>query len=70
MALTKESMAAKIIAAQAAVTAVQVTDGNIDDYRIRQLEAFCQGLIDEFVTNAIITTTAGAPDGEHTGKIE
>ena len=33
------------------------------------IEAFCQGIIDGIVNKADISTTSGAPDSEHTGKV-
>lgn len=70
MAMTKQSMADKIEAAVVAVAEVQTTSAATAlAYRRQIIEAFCQGIIEEIQQNAVITTTSGAPDGEHTGVI-
>lgn len=70
MPLTKQSMADKIETAVAAVDAVQTSDGvAMLSNRRAIIEAFCQGIIEEIQANAVVTTTSGAPDGEHTGEI-
>lgn len=70
MAMTKQSMADKIQARLAAIGTVQTTSEATALAHHRQvIEAFCQGVIDEIQQQAVVTTTAGAPDGEHTGKI-
>ena len=70
MALTKQSMANFVEAHLAAVDLVQGSDaGAAMDYRRQVLEALCQGIIDEIVANAVVETTSGAPDNEHTGKV-
>ena len=71
MALTKESMAAFIQARLAAVDHSQTTQaGAAQDYQNNVLLAFCQGIIDEIQANAVVQTTSGAPDGEHTGVVQ
>jgi len=70
MALTKESMATFVETRLAAVDLVQGSDaGAAMAYRRQVLEALCQGIIDEIVANAVVETTSGAPDDEHTGKV-
>jgi hypothetical protein len=70
MALSKQSMADFIEAHVAAVPLVQGSDRAAAlAYRRRVLEALCQGIIDEIRANALVQTTSGAPDGEHTGHI-
>lgn len=70
MSMTKASMADFIDAHLDAIThSPTVGDGDATDHRRVMLEAFCQGVIDEIVANAVITTTSGAPDGEHTGNV-
>jgi len=70
MALTASSMASRIKAAIAAITPVQGTDpAGAIAYSDSVTNAFCQGIIDEFVANAVVTTTSGAPDSEHIGGI-
>jgi len=70
MALTKESMATFVENRLAAVDLVQGSDaGAAMAYRRQVLEALCQGIIDEIVANAVVETTSGAPDNEHTGKV-
>lgn len=71
MALNATSMMQKIKAHMAAVGAYQGSGGpDTLAYRDLQLTAMCQGIIDEIVENAVVTTTSGAPDGEHTGEID
>ncbi|MEW6490367.1 MAG: hypothetical protein AB1578_20960 [Thermodesulfobacteriota bacterium] len=73
MALTAASMAAKIQARMDALAAEQFSGAGgaagaaakADAY----LLAFCQGVIDEIQQHAVVTTTSGAPDGEHTGIV-
>ena len=47
--------------------------GNEDLKPSRNLRIICdsiaQGVVDEITQNAVVQTTAGAPDGEHTGVI-
>ena len=70
MALGKTSMRDKIKAKIAAITAVQTSDpAAVQTYRDQVLEALCDGIIEEIVQNGVITTTSGAPDGEHVGKV-
>lgn len=70
MALTASNMAALIKSYMDAVPPVQSSDsGALDAYRVALMEAMCQGIIDEIVANGVVTTTSGAPDGEHTGVI-
>ncbi|WP_027390865.1 hypothetical protein [Chrysiogenes arsenatis] len=70
MPLTKESMANFVELRLAAVSAHQSSDGGaVMNYRRQVLEAFCQGIIDEITANAVVETTSGAPDSEHTGKV-
>lgn len=70
MAMTKQGMADKIEAAVSAVAAVQTSDSaTMLTNRRAIIEAFCQGIIEEIQQNAVVTTTSGAPDGEHTGEI-
>ena len=70
MPMTKQSMADKIEAATDAVAAVQSSDPAVALANRRAIiEAFCQGIIEEITANAVVTTTSGAPDNEHTGKI-
>ena len=71
MAMTKESMANSIQAAIASIGQIQSEGGSPDPVAQSRLfiEAWCQGIINELQTNGVITTTSGAPDGEHTGNI-
>lgn len=32
-------------------------------------DAIAEGVVDEIIQNAVVETTSGAPDGEHTGKV-
>lgn len=32
-------------------------------------DAIAEGVVDEITQNAVVQTTSGAPDGEHTGKV-
>lgn len=72
MAMSASDMATQIINQ---LTALGITDFNMgattEDGTSMQdvLEAFCQGIIDGIVTKADITTTTGAPNSEHTGKV-
>ncbi len=71
MAMTAQGMAQKIRTRQAALTPVQTTDPvAAKAFAEKSLEAMCQGIIDEITANAVVTTTSGAPDQEHTGEIE
>lgn len=38
-------------------------------YADKMLLALCQGVIDEIIAGAVVTTTSGAPDGEHSGNV-
>ena len=70
MPMTKVSMADFIEAQLSAMTHIQTDDSaTAATYGRQVLEAFCQGIIDEIQANALVTTTSGAPDGEHTGGI-
>jgi len=70
MGMSKSSMADFI---ESHLNAIQhnPTEGTGDAsiHRREMLEAFCQGIIDEIIANAVIETTSGAPDGEHIGKV-
>ena len=48
-------------------------EGNEDLKPSRNLRIICdsiaQGVVDEIIQNGVVQTTAGAPDGEHTGVI-
>lgn len=69
MALSASSMASRIHANIAAITAVQVIgSGSIDSYRLDMLTAFCQGIIDEIHANAVVTTS-DAQGGTNTGTV-
>ena len=71
MALTAESMRTKIKTHMSAVAAVQGDDPDAtQSYRDDMLLAMCRGIIEEITENAVVQTTSGAPDGEHTGIIE
>ncbi len=70
MAMTKESMADFIDLYVDAIPHNPVEGlGDPSTHKREMLEAFCQGIIDEIVTNAVVTTTSGAPDSEHTGNV-
>ncbi len=70
MPLDKTSMAAKVKAKMAAIAPVQSDSaGTVQPYLDAQLEAMCDGIIEEIVQNGLVTTTSGAPDGEHIGGI-
>lgn len=70
MALSKASMADFVETHLAAVNLVQTSDAaDALAYRRLVLEALCQGIIDEIQANAVVQTTSGAPDNEHTGKV-
>ena len=70
MPMTKESMATFIQAQLVAMTHIQTDNpAAAATYGRQVLEAFCQGIIDEIQANALVTTTSGAPDGEHTGGV-
>lgn len=71
MAMTKESMAAYIQGHLDAIDHSQTNNvGEAQSYQNDVLLAFCQGIIDEIQSNAVVTTISGAPDGEHTGEID
>ena len=71
MAMTAKSMAQKIRARQTSLPSVQTTDeSTAKAFAAKSLEAMCQGIIDEITANAVVTTTSGAPNGEHTGQIQ
>lgn len=66
MALTKESMAAKVKAAIAAVPPQQFDSaGDPSAYRDAILEALCQGIIEEIQQNAEVPVPAGSSAGTY-----
>ena len=70
MPLTAESMAAKRKARIAAVSPIQSDDPKaVKAYADAIRVADSQGIIDAIKADGLVTTTSGAPDGEHTGKI-
>lgn len=70
MSMSKEGMAASIESYVDLITMpAQSTGGDVGSARTLILEAICQGIIDEIVSGAVVATTSGAPDGEHTGNI-
>ena len=63
-------MAAFIQGHIAALDHTQTSDAaTAQQYQNQMLLALCQGIIDEITGNAVVTTTSGAPDGEHVGVI-
>jgi hypothetical protein len=71
MAMSAASMAAYIESHLATLDHTQTNSAaTAETYRQLVLQAFCQGIIDEIVNNAVVTTTSGAPDGEHIGEID
>ena len=70
MTMTAKRMAQTIRARQGALQLVQGSDpAQARAFAEKSLEALCQGIIDEITAHAVVTTTAGAPDSEHTGII-
>ena len=70
MSMTAQSMAQSIRSRQGELEIVQTTsEADAKAFADQSLEALCQGIIDEITGKAVVTTTSGAPDGEHTGKI-
>jgi len=74
MALSAESMAARVKAAIDAIPAQQNSDGaGMDDYRTQLFTAMCQGIIEEIVANSelVPVTTDSGPAGAGiiTGKV-
>ena len=70
MALDAASMATRILSKVAAIPPVQDSDPAASQaYRDAVMVAFCNGIIEEITTSAVVTTTSGAPDGEHTGNV-
>ncbi|VFQ44383.1 hypothetical protein [Desulfoluna butyratoxydans] len=70
MPLTAESMAAKRKARRDAVAPLQTDDPAAVAAKIQEyLVADSQGIIDAITADALVTTTSGAPDGEHQGNI-
>ena len=71
MALVAAGMRERIKAHIAAVPPYQGSDAAAAQaYRDAVLLAMCEGIIEEIRQNAVVTTTSGAPDGEHTGRID
>ena len=71
MAMTAASMASKIESRIQALSLTPTNDPAVAvAYHNNILQAFCAGIIEEIQENAVVTTTFGAPDGEHTGIIE
>jgi len=69
MALTGAGLWAARKAAMDAVTPVQGTAAQAQAYRDALGLADSTAIVTYFVTNTVVTTTYGAPDGEHTGGI-
>lgn len=66
MALDKASMAAKVKAKIAAVPAQQFdSGGDPTAYRDAILEALCDGIIEEIITNAEVIVDAGSSAGTY-----
>ena len=69
MALSASSMASRIQTYVLAVTPAQVVGaGTISGYQLAIMEAFCQGIIDEIHSDAVVTTS-DAQGGTNTGTI-
>jgi len=63
MAMTKEGMAAKILAAMASATQSQIVgEGSPDNTAL--IQALCKGIIEEITTNSEVTTNSS-----HVGKV-
>ncbi|SCX75654.1 hypothetical protein [Desulfoluna spongiiphila] len=70
MTMTAKGMAEAIRGRQGALQPVQASDpAQAQAFAQKSLEALCQGIIDEITAHAVVTTTSGAPDGEHSGNI-
>ena len=70
MPLSAASMAAKRKARRDAVAPLQTSDPAAAAAKAEEyLVADCQGIIDAITADALVQTTSGAPDGEHTGTI-
>ena len=71
MAMTAEGMWTRIKNAIALIEPYQgPNSASTLAYREQVGIAMCQGIIAEIKNNAVVTTTSGAPDGEHTGEID
>lgn len=71
MAMTAAGMLSDI---QTAIAAASITTGVTDPVAAateadKAMLAWCQGIINHITGNAIVTTTTGAPNSEHTGNI-
>lgn len=55
----------------AAIRAELIAAGDVvnDQSFIDYSEALGKAIVDYLVANTVVTTTSGAPDGEHTGNI-
>ncbi|MBW2147158.1 MAG: hypothetical protein JRI22_09080 [Deltaproteobacteria bacterium] len=81
MALSKQSLSDRIYNALMAAFGGSMStvpqdgtqEGNQDLAPSRNLriltDAIAEGVVDEIVENAVVQTTSGAPDGEHTGIV-
>lgn len=72
MPMSQAGMKSKIIAAMEASGFTMdlsslTKDGK--DWGSLLIDAIATGVYDEIVDNALVTTTSGAPDGEHTGNV-
>ncbi|MDH5633600.1 MAG: hypothetical protein OEZ10_11470 [Gammaproteobacteria bacterium] len=68
MAMTKQSMAAKIIANVDALAHIQSSNpAELAAYRTQLMEAMCQGIIDEINTNAEVAVSVTSVSGVTVG---
>ena len=72
MSMSVSSMKSKILNAMASL-GFNITPGSDTrdgiDWVDRLAEAIAQGVYEEITQNAVVQTTSGAPDGEHTGIV-
>lgn len=64
MALSSSGLASEIKSNLLELSYV-LDDSKLNDFTVKIAAA----IVDHIVANAVVTTTSGAPDGEHTGEI-
>ena len=64
MAMDGDSLASEIKAAYEALSPPSAASLDLDYFK-----ALANAIVDHIKNNAVVTTTSGAPDGEHTGNV-
>jgi hypothetical protein len=69
MALNATTLKNNILTALQSSIIFNITGSESPNYYDEFIEILCDEIVDHIVNNAVVTTTSGAPDGEHTGNI-